>query len=566
MMWKPRATLSLLASVGFGLARGMVTTGVVSPTATRLVFEPPSKNVARKYLVCGTASALLSKGATDLLPLGLPIPRWKYLVSQAEEGAGNTGASSTWMFTGADGKPSTIIAAVLPAACSRHNSPVRPHAITSLIKGSSKSARIMVVLEDKSHAGGAALAVGRAFPLYSAKKRSAVRRKKASAAAAAADGIEAAPGDEDAEGSDDSGAPVMQVSFATRDGPLADGYGNLQVAADSVRRAAMLVDLPPNVLTTTAFVGEALAAAQRLNDDGKKVTSSVVSGEDLKDGGYGFLYAVGQCAEEPPALVVLSHVPEGAAKCVCVVGKGIVYDTGGLSLKTKDGMPGMKSDMGGAAAALAAFEAAVSIGTGGQALHLVLCLAENAIGSKAVRNDDVITCLSGLTCEINNSDAEGRLVLSDGVAHATSIPSRLPGLGESEQPDLLIDMATLTGAQLMATGKRHAAVVSNLEDVERAAVDAGRLSGDTVHPLPFVPEWYQAEFDSKVADMKNSVKDRSNAQASCAANFIYEHIHEDFEGGWLHVDLAGPAFLEERGTGFGVGLTLAMLGCDGFKS
>ena len=76
----------------------------------------------------------------------------------------------------------------------------------------------------------------------------------------------------------------------------------------------------------------------------------------------------------------------------------------------------------------------------------------------------------------------------------------------------------------------------------------------------------QAEFDSKVADIKISIKDRSNAQASCAANFIYEHIHEDFEGGWLHVDLAGPAFLEERGTGFGVGLTLAMLGCDGFKS
>jgi len=291
----------------------------------------------------------------------------------------------------------------------------------------------------------------------------------------------------------------------------------------------------------------------------------VISGEDLKAGGYGFLYGVGQCAEEPPALVVLSHVPVGAAKSVCVVGKGIVYDTGGLSLKTKDGMPGMKADMGGAAAALAAFEAAVTIGTGGQALHLVLCLAENAIGSKAVRNDDVLTCLSGLTCEINNSDAEGRLVLADGVAHATSIPSRLPGLRESQQPDLLIDMATLTGAQLMATGKRHAAVVSNLEEVERAAVDAGRLSGDTVHPLPFVPEWYQAEFDSKVADMKNSVKDRSNAQASCAANFIYEHIHEDFKGGWLHVDLAGPAWSEERGTGFGVGLTLAMLGCEGFK-
>ena len=344
-MQKPRATLSLLASVGFGLARAMVTTASASPSAARLIFEPPSKNVARKYVVCGTASSLLSKGATDLLPLGLPKPRWQYLVAQAEEGAGNNGASSTWMFTGADGKPSTIVAAVLPEACSRHASPVRPHAITSLVKGSSKSARVIVVLEDESHAGGAALALGRAFPLYSAKRRGVVRRKKASAASAVADdGVEVAPGADDPDSSGGSSAPVMQISFATRDGPLAAGYENLQVAADSVRRAAMLVDLPPNTLTTTAFVGEALAAAQRLEADGKAViTSSVISGEDLKAGGYGFLYGVGQCAEEPPALVVLSHVPVGAAKSVCVVGKGIVYDTGGLSLKTKDGMPGMKT-------------------------------------------------------------------------------------------------------------------------------------------------------------------------------------------------------------------------------
>ena len=93
---------------------------------------------------------------------------------------------------------------------------------------------------------------------------------------------------------------------------------------------------------------------------------------------------------------------------------------------------------------------------------------------------------------------------------------------------------------------------------------AGLRSGDTCHPLPFAPEVFQNEFASKVADMKNSVKDRSNAQASCAANFIYEHLHPDFNGGWLHVDLAGPAFIEERGTGYGVGLTLALLGVDGF--
>lgn len=552
-----RATLSLLASLGLGVARAMV-----SPTSAKLVFEPPTPAIARKYVLCGTASALLSDGAKNLLPLGLPIPRWKYLVQQAEEGAGNSGATSTWMFTGADGKPSTIIAAVLPEACSRHASPVRPHAITSLVKGSSKSSRFIVVLEDESHAGGAACALGRAFPLYSAKRRSAVRRR---AASALAEDTEVAPGDEEAGGGD-NGPPVMTIAFATKDGPLSSGYDTFSAAAEGVRQACRLVDLPPASLTTTAFVGEALAAAERLNAEGATVETSVLSGDALREAGYGFLHGVGKAAEEPPALVVLSHVPEGGSgRSVCLVGKGIVYDTGGLSLKSKEGMPGMKADMGGAAATLAAFEAAVRIGTEGQAIHLVLCLAENAIGPGAMRNDDILTCLSGLTCEINNSDAEGRLVLSDGVAHATAIPSRLPGLPPNGQPDLLIDMATLTGAQLIATGKRHAGIVSNTEEVERQAVLAGRLSGDTVHPLPFVPEWYAAEFESKVADMKNSVKDRSNAQSSCAANFIYEHIHPEFNGGWLHVDLAGPAFIEDRGTGFGVGLALAMLGCKGFR-
>ena len=125
-----------------------------------------------------------------------------------------------------------------------------------------------------------------------------------------------------------------------------------------------------------------------------------------------------------------------------------------------------------------------------------------------MRNDDVISGLSGLTCEINNSDAEGRVVLADGVAHATALPPKLPGLADGAQPTLVVDMATLTGAQLIATGKRHAAVVSNLDEVEDAAVKAGKVSGDMVHPLPFVPEFYRNEFKSEVADMKNR----------CAAN------------------------------------------------
>jgi len=120
-------------------------------------------------------------------------------------------------------------------------------------------------------------------------------------------------------------------------------------------------------------------------------------------------------------------------------------------------------------------------------------------------------------------------------------------------------MATLTGAQLVATGKRHAAIVANTAALEAAAVAAGISSGDLVHPLPYCPEFFRGEFASKVADMRNSVKDRSNAQSSCAANFVAEHLSADFAGDWLHVDMAGPAWINDRGTGYGVALLLALL-------
>ena len=214
-------------------------------------------------------------------------------------------------------------------------------------------------------------------------------------------------------------------------------------------------------------------------------------------------------------------------------------------------MVGMKSDMGGSAAMLSAYEAAVALGTT-QRLHLLLCLAENAIGPGAFRNDDVLKLFSGKTVEINNTDAEGRLVLGDGVAHASKVLS--------PTPTLIVDMATLTGAQLVTTGKKHAAVMSNQEDVEQRAVAAGKASGDLTFPILYCPEFYRAEFASKVADMKNSVKDRMNAQTSCAGTFVGEHLDEDYEGGWLHVDMAGPATAGERGTGYGVGLLLSLAG------
>mmetsp|Transcript_21360 Transcript_21360/g.34710 ORF Transcript_21360/g.34710 Transcript_21360/m.34710 type:complete len:216 (+) Transcript_21360:1-648(+) len=212
--------------------------------------------------------------------------------------------------------------------------------------------------------------------------------------------------------------------------------------------------------------------------------------------------------------------------------------------------------MGGSAGVLGGFMAAVKLRTP-RKIRLLLCLAENAIGPGAVRNDDIITQYSGKTVEINNSDAEGRIVLSDAVAHATK---------HYDDCDLVVDMATLTGAQLISTGKMHAGILANTEELERIAVKAGLASGDLTYPLLYAPELLKKEFNSKVADMKNSVKDRSNAQCSCAGHFIESHIDPDYKGGWLHVDMAGPGTKAERGTGYGVGLVLSLVGAPGFDT
>merc|ERR1712146_189165 len=149
------------------------------------------------------------------------------------------------------------------------------------------------------------------------------------------------------------------------------------------------------------------------------------------------------------------------------------------------------------------------------------------------------------------TDAEGRLVLADAVSYAA----------QTFKPELLLNMCTLTGAQGIATGQLHAGIVCSSEVVEQDAVRAGRRSGDLTHPLMWCPELFSNEFASSVADMKNSVRNRSNAQVSCAAQFIGNHLPDGFvdQHAWLHIDMAAPAFEGERGTGYGVALLYDLL-------
>ncbi|KAI8822492.1 cytosol aminopeptidase family, catalytic domain-containing protein [Fimicolochytrium jonesii] len=378
--------------------------------------------------------------------------------------------------------------------------------------------KIVLALENQEQVLAAGCAVARAFPLYS-KKSSAAKLK----------------------------SRTVHVEIAVPGGVEEKTYTKLNNLADSIRLASRLMDTPCGELHVTKYVEEIKEAVANL----PTVKMEVITGEELKKNGYGGLYGVGKAAEHPPALVVLTHTPKIVTikSRPVIVGKGIVYDTGGLSLKTSGGMVGMKDDMGGSAACLGAFITAAKENYGG-VFTAVLCLAENAIGPKAQRPDDIIILKSGKSVEINNTDAEGRLVLGDGVAYASS---------SEVNATHIIDIATLTGAQLITTGKKHAAVLSRDEDFERHILDAGQRSGDWCFPILYAPELLKKEFDSKVADMKNSVADRMNAQSSAAGHFVEDHLNSEYTGKWAHVDMAGPSGKDQRGTGFGVALLFSVL-------
>mmetsp|Transcript_53209 Transcript_53209/g.129211 ORF Transcript_53209/g.129211 Transcript_53209/m.129211 type:complete len:569 (+) Transcript_53209:479-2185(+) len=271
----------------------------------------------------------------------------------------------------------------------------------------------------------------------------------------------------------------VMLGHPTRVIPMTDTLQEeLATLALGIQLTRRLVDAPCSELTTTAFKEQALAICQDLTyalqaNGAGTVTTKVIEGEDLDKQGFGGLYGVGKAAVHPPALVILSYTPSsvvdsGKTPSIVLVGKGIVFDTGGLQIKNKPGMLGMKRDMGGAAAILSSFGAAVrSQKPLRRPLHAVLCLAENAVATHATRADDILHMYSGKTVEINNTDAEGRLVLSDGCSAAI----------RHLNPGVIIDMATLTGAQGVATGKYFGALYCNDEKLEDIAIESGRLSG-----------------------------------------------------------------------------------------
>ncbi len=414
---------------------------------------------------------------------------------------------------GPPGAPRRIFVGALPDRVARHNSPTRAesirHCLSQVNLGGGRKAAVVVRLEAPEHHLAAAVAAARCFPLFRASTGGNGGPRRAALAAALPDGTEVRP------------APEAGVTV------------------EAVRLAARLVDTPAQEMRTADLEAEARRAAKDL----PRVRVTSIVGDRLLARKLGGLHAVGRAATVPPRLTVLEYRPaRKPRRTVALVGKGMIYDTGGLNIKTQGHMSNMKCDMGGAAAVLGAFLTLARTRSPDR-IYALLCLAENAVGPESYRPDDILRLHSGKTVEINNTDAEGRLVLADGVSYAA----------RNLKADLVIDAATLTGAALITSGEIVSCVATNRNGLEALAVRAGRRTGDLTHPLLFIPEFFKKEFASKVADMRNSVKNRMNAPSSCAGQFVYNHI-EDLDRPWIHLDIAGPAFRDGRGTGYGVAL------------
>ena len=285
-----------------------------------------------------------------------------------------------------------------------------------------------------------------------------------------------------------------------------------------------------------------IAALARKVARGSGLTVRVMAGAQLAAARLGGVIGVGQGSQRPPRMVRLAYEPAGAAATIAFVGKGVVFDSGGLSLKPAAGMETMKTDMSGAAAVIAAMSVLREIGVKVRVIGY-LPLVENMPSGSAIRPGDVLTHRNGKTVEVLNTDAEGRLILADALAMAAD-----------DEPDAIIDLATLTGACVVALGEKIAGLMGNNSGWTAQVSDAAGRAGEPVWHLP-LHEDYRKLLDSDIADLKN-ISGGTYGGALTAGLFLKEFVGEV---PWAHLDIAGPArassddgYLVKGGTGFGV--------------
>lgn len=298
--------------------------------------------------------------------------------------------------------------------------------------------------------------------------------------------------------------------------------------AESVMLTRDLINTPANALPPAALADRAKAALA-----GLPVKVTVWDEKALAKDNCGGILSVGQGSANPPRLVKMVYDPAGAKAHLALVGKGVTFDTGGISIKPALDMDQMKGDMSGAAAVIGAMQAIARLG-----LHIKVTgwvpAAENMPSGEAIRPGDVLTTFDGTTVEVLNTDAEGRLILADAL-----------GMAVLDKPDLVIDVATLTGAQRIALGVRTSGVMSNTDDARSRVCAAADRAGEQMWPMP-LPEEMRASFDSVVADIAN-IGERMGGMQS-AGVFLKEFIPEGQD--WVHLDIAGPAFNERTPYGY----------------
>jgi leucyl aminopeptidase len=336
------------------------------------------------------------------------------------------------------------------------------------------------------------------------------------------------------------GPRSAEVNLITEEAGHQPALDRARALAQAVWWARDLTNAPASVKNPPWFADQVVAEAAARPG----LTVTVRGPDELAAEGFGGILAVGGGSATPPRLVELSWRPAGATRHVVLVGKGITFDTGGISIKPRESMKLMRKDMGGAAAVLGATFAAADLGLPVRITTLAP-LAENAVSGSAYRPGDVITHYDGTTSESTNSDAEGRLVLADALGYAVA---RL-------DPDVVVDLATLTGANSVALGKGMAALYSHDDDLAAALTAAGEAAGERMWRLP-LPEDYAEYLHSDVADRHSSPS--RGAGSVVAALYLREFLGDRVDR-WAHLDMSAPSWadatdgdLTKGATGWGV--------------
>lgn len=326
-------------------------------------------------------------------------------------------------------------------------------------------------------------------------------------------------------------APLAEVALLggkPRDKAYKTAVDRAVAVSEELNRARDLINTPPNDLNPEAFAAVAQAAAK---EHGIKVT--VLDEKALAKGGYGGILGVGAGSASAPRLVQLSYTSPRSKKHLAFVGKGITYDSGGISLKPAGHNETMKCDMSGAAAVFAAVVAAARLGLDVDVTGY-LALAENMPSGSATRPGDVLRMYSGKTVEVLNTDAEGRLVLADALWKASE-----------SKPDAIVDVATLTGAMMLALGNRTFGIMANDDAFRTAVHEAAAEVGEDAWPMP-LPDHLRKGMDSPTADIANMGERYGGGLV--AGLFLREFVGDGIT--WAHLDIAGPAFNESAPFGY----------------